>query len=56
MADYEMLASGCDPYPQCQKVARHTTGMVAIVGSVITDPPDTGRTRRWARRGRGRDH
>ncbi|MGH4019259.1 MAG: hypothetical protein ACRDT0_08490 [Pseudonocardiaceae bacterium] len=38
MADYEMLASGCDPDPACPKVTRGTPGTVAIVGELITDP------------------
>lgn len=37
MPDYEVLAADCNPYPQCPKVARHTAGMVTIVGPVITD-------------------
>lgn len=38
MSDYEVLASTCDPYPQCPKVARGGADMVAIVGEIITDP------------------
>ncbi len=37
MANYEVLTSGCDPYPNCPKVARGAGGMVAIVGELITD-------------------
>lgn len=36
--DYEVLATDCDPYPACPKVARGTPGRVAIVGQAITDP------------------
>ena len=38
MPDFEVLASNCDPYPQCPKVVRGTLGRVAIVGQAITDP------------------
>ncbi len=38
MPDYEVLASNCDPYPQCPKVVRGASGSVAIVGRVITNP------------------
>lgn len=40
MADYEVLASTCDPHPQCPKVARGAPGMVAIVGQIINDPEE----------------
>ncbi len=38
MADYEVLASGCEPFPNCPKVALGAGGLVAIVGELITDP------------------
>ena len=38
MFDYEVIASHCDPYPQCPKVARGTPGRVAVVGEAITHP------------------
>ncbi len=38
MADYEVLASICDPEPHCPKVARSAPGIVAVVGQVISDP------------------
>lgn len=38
MPNYEVLASSCYPHDTCPKVARGVPGMVAIVGTAITDP------------------
>lgn len=39
MVDYTLLASSCDIDPQCPKIARAgATGVLAVVGHVITDP------------------
>lgn len=40
MIDYQVLASICGGGPDCPKVARRAPGVVAIVGSLITDPAD----------------
>lgn len=38
MTHYKMLASDCLPDVTCPKVACRVPGMVAIVGTAVTDP------------------